>query len=86
MTPCSSDATLNVTQYLVNQLAYTGHLTEYRAENIYSEKYSEKGKLSFTTAFEKNWSHVEYIGKMLGVRRAYNKHQSEVWEALLDPI
>lgn len=59
MTPCSSDATLNVTQYLVNQLAYTGHLTEYRAENIYSEKYSEKGKLPFSTAFEKK------IGAML---------------------
>lgn len=63
----SSDATLNVTQYLVHQLAYTGHLL-----NI-EQKLCEKGKLWFSTALEKkNWSHVEYIGKKLGVRRAYN--------------
>ena len=43
----SSDATLNVIQYMVHQLAYIGHLLKVQ------QKQDEKGKLSFLTALEK---------------------------------
>lgn len=61
-----SDATLNIIQYMGNQLAYIGHLL-----NV-EQKQGKEVKLSFSIALGKIRARSN-TGKMVGVRRECNK-------------